>query len=231
MWGMGSNLPNNPTDRIAWAATRAPVWVVQAGSIGLTEALADEVAALTAAAQQAHAEALAARSTAQAATFALHNAIAALSQRSAHAIAAIKNFAALEDDPEVYTRAQIEAPAPRGTRPPPPQPRRLEATLHNGGVVKLTWRGRFGRGTYFQIFRAISGSAMSLVAATAAREHTDTLPPGCGEAVYSVRAVRASRRGGRDITGPHSIQIAIIPTAPRPAKARPHPPPSLADAA
>lgn len=187
---MGRNLPSDPIPRIDWLLVRTPLWVEHAGAIGLPPELAGRARDLAEAASARRAEALAARAAAEAATRAMHAAIEQASAVASAAIAQVKSHAAVTGDPSVLALAAIDPPAPRATRPPPPAPEQPRTRLENGGVVHLSWRGRFGRGTHFEVFRGVDGGPRRLIATAHEKRITDRLPPGCVEAVYHVRAVR-----------------------------------------
>lgn len=205
-------VPKNPADQIDFYTSHVPVWAGDPGAIGLTAAITDALAARLDQARAALADALAARDRSEAATAAYRAAVRELHGRGSAAIATIKAFAEVSDDPLVYARARIDAPRRRGPkRPMPGAPRITSAVVDARGGLVLEWRAAAGdpvgpsSGNYFEVLRRRDGlgEERSVIIGSTAGLRLRDAEIGPGTTVYTVR----SRRGVEP--GPESPPVAV----------------------
>ncbi|MBX3387340.1 MAG: hypothetical protein KF768_12285, partial [Phycisphaeraceae bacterium] len=205
-------VPRNPADQIRFYRTHVPVWAAEPDAIGLTAEITAELAARLAEAASAQAEAFAARNAAEAATLRYHEAVKALRARGARAVASIKAYAGITDDPGVYARAQIDPPRTGGpARPVPAAPSITSVSVDSQGVCTIEWAAARGEsvgpssGSYYEVLRQRKGlgERTAVVVGSAAGLSLRDADVGPGETIYMVR----SRRGNR--VGDPSTAVAI----------------------
>ncbi len=193
---------------IAFFASHVPVWSAKAAEIGLSPETVAELSALLSAAQDAAATQAAKSDEKKAATQAANQAAAALRAAGAGDLATIKAFAKSTNDPSVYTKAQIPAPADRTPAPPPSMPYDLDAALDNNGNVVLSFKADNAQshtGVFFEIRRKLDGqSGFTLVGSTGTKTFTDHgIQSGTASAVYNVTAKRG------ELSSPTSENIYV----------------------
>ncbi|MFG0242592.1 MAG: hypothetical protein ACF8R9_07415 [Phycisphaerales bacterium JB054] len=206
--------PRRPIDKVEFYETRIDPWAAHAAAIGLTEPAVTQLAALTVEAREAHADMLAARQAAMAATERFHNAVAAMHGgpgAGSDMLAAIKNHAETTDDAGVYALAQVPPPKTRSAVPPPGTPTRFRVKLLQDGAIELAWdcnNPARSEGTVYEVRRSIGGvggGPMTLVATVGQRKFLDRDIPaaalaeadGCGggRVTYQITALRSTARG------------------------------------
>lgn len=115
-------------------------------------------------------------------------------------IQTIKTFAATSDDPNVYVLAEIPAPAPPSTPPPPGTPFELSVGLLGDGSLDLKWKCNNPSGTMgtiYEVRRAPAGGALQFIGASGVKSFSDaSLPSGAATPItYQITAVRSTARG------------------------------------
>ena len=190
-------LPESRLDQVDFFETRISPWGLNAVAIGLTIAQTGAQSALTGAARNSHENMITARNAARAATAQFYADSDAMRANGADLIKIIKAFASSTDDPNVYTLAQIPAPAAPTPLPPPEIPTDLQSALLNSGSVELTWRGSVSPGGNFTVWRSLTPTPGSgvlgfvQIGLTGIKTFVDdTLPAGTPAATYFVKAHR-----------------------------------------
>jgi hypothetical protein len=194
-------MPKNPTDALRWIETHAPRWVREAGAIGLSEQLAQEVADLAAEARARRLAADRAASAARSATLAWKLSVRRAMDRTRAAIAAIKAHAAGAGGPGVYPLAGLPRPQKPGTAGPPASPSSPRFTVRTDGAVELAWTGGGPQGTFYVVKRLLPGEAgWTVVGTTTSKRFTDeTLEEGAREVRYAFDAQHGAHRVAGDI--------------------------------
>lgn len=198
-WRMGV-VPQNREAKLAFYEAHLAPWTTNATNIGLT---AGEVANLTALAEAGRATLLAAgeaRNASKAATQAFYAAIAALGKAGNGLVETIRLFAEANNNPSVYSLAQIPPPAIDAPVPPPGMPREFTVTLAQNGWINLQWKctnPEGANGTAYEVQRKIGGGPFSIIGiAGGNKTYIDsTLPAGSTGVVYQVTGVRSGLRG------------------------------------
>ncbi len=214
---MGTVLPDNPASQLAFFQVHAPMWVAQAGTIGLGQEQAAQVAAATRAAAAALAAAEAARRASIDATRAWQDAAGELRRVGGAAVMSIKAHATVSRDPGVLVRAGIGAPE----KPGPgrrsaseksealPRVRACTATPLNFARAKVEWTcgaGAMmgaGAGMSYRVSRSINGGPLKLidvVGSPGAGRRTSTyvdesIPVGVQTVGYTITPMRGGAVG------------------------------------
>lgn len=201
-------VPRNPADQIRFYASHVPVWAEHPSELGLSDEIVADLDAKLAAAEAAYRAALELRDQAEAATLRYRDAVRALHNRGAAAIATIKAFASVSNDALVYSRARIDPPSTSRAAPPPPgAPSVSSATVDSVGTLNLEWSAAHGEsvgpssGVYFEVLRTRCGlgeTQPTLIGTTAGLTLRDP-DIGPGENVYTVRARRGTRIGSESV--------------------------------
>jgi hypothetical protein len=195
-------VPETRLGKIEFYESRLGPWAASGAAIGLAIDSILALAAKTAAARAAYDTHLAAAAAARAATTDFYQTVTAMHGdpgAGSDMIATIRNYAQVQDDPEVYTLAQIPPPASPGTPPPPGVPTDFGVELLASGALSLTWKSRNPRGvggTIYELVRQVDGGAFTFVGSTGSRVFTDdTVPAGAAAVTYQITAVRSTARG------------------------------------
>lgn len=201
-------VPKNPADQIEFYASHVPVWSEDPGAVGLDSAIIDDLEAKLAAAEAAHAEALAIRDAAEAATLRYRDAVRALHARGARAVASIKAYAGITGSAGVYARARIDPPRGRGpARPVPGAPSIVSTSVDSHGTCTITWTAAHGdstgpsSGSYFEVLRRRVGlgEITPVVIGSVAGLSLRDAGIGPGGNIYTVRARRGARVGEESV--------------------------------
>lgn len=211
-------MPIIPTDReqaIQFCEQHIQPWTTNAVALGITAA---NVAALNTAAQAARAKLNAAkvsRQVSRAATEDYYAHVAAMRTQAADLVATIKLRAETNDDPNIYTLAQIPPPAAPQPLPAPGTPQNVTFVLTSGGALAIRFTAQnaaASTGAMFNVSRRLGNDAsmpFSPIGATpgtrggrgagaGARtiEFADTtLPLGTQQVSYIIQPQRAGRIG------------------------------------
>jgi hypothetical protein len=106
---------------------------------------------------------------------------------------------ATSDGKSVYPKASLPMPAAHSPIGAPGQPTGLKVVLHTQGEIELKWKcpnPKGSEGTMYEIQRKIGdGPNVPLGTVGKKRFVDETLPRGTAYAMYSIRAIRSTRRG------------------------------------
>lgn len=195
-------VPPSNIGKVEFYETHLTPWTNNAAAIGLS---LPEIAALslaTTGARTAYNTMIAARAAAKAATQSFYTKVSDMHSapgKGSDMIDTIKNFAQTNDDPNVYTLAQIPPPASGGVVPPPGTPFDFRVGLRQDGSLELKWKCNNptgASGTVYEIMRSISGGAMAFVDNAGEKLFVDaTVPPNAGPVTYQITGVRTTVRG------------------------------------
>ena len=193
---MGANLPADRGPAIDWITQRLAAWTANAAAIGVQESDVTALASLTSGATNAKTAAGTAREESKAKTLAWHEAADDAMDAARDLILQIKSFAASSDDPQVYVLAQLSPKDPPGETPAPDVPSDIRAELLNQGFIRLTWKGRGPRGTFYIIKRRFDNDADYAVVATVTdKTFTDeSVPFGTDRVTYAIDAQQTDKR-------------------------------------
>lgn len=203
---MGTNMPANRGQAIDWINAHLGPWETNAAAIGLDPTDPVALIALAGAADTARLAAEAARSTAKAKTQAWYDAADEAMDWARELILKIKAKAA--GDPQVYVLAQISAKASPGETPPPDVPSDIKAELLDQGRVRLTWKGKGPRGTFYIVKRRlINENTFTVIATVTDKVFTDeNLPFGVDKVVYAIDAQQTDKL----VYGPErNVQLGV----------------------
>lgn len=136
-----STIPSNPDDAILWLTDHLATWGPDPEAVGLAELDITTMQAALDAAVAARAETVSTRQEAKTATSAFHNKMKDMRSETSLRVAKIRTFARGSEDPEnVYTLAEIPAPATPTEAPPPAQVTDFRVTLEEGGALRVTFK-------------------------------------------------------------------------------------------
>lgn len=200
-----SIFPQSRLGKIEFYENRISDWAANAAGIGLTPAAIADLQTLVDAARAAYGESEKARIASQAATQAFYDAVRAMHSgpgAGSDMVDQIRGFARRTDNPQVYVLAQIPAPQPASSIPPPGTPFAFSVGLLETGALELKWKcinPEGAGGTIYEVRRRAGlnpASPFVYVGATGIRTFEDaTLPSGSSPVVYQVTAVRSTTRG------------------------------------
>lgn len=201
-------LPQSRADQITFFETHLPLWQADPASIGLSPAQVAGLAAQIASARAALTAADIQRIESMSATQNFHLETDGMTGTGTDLIRLIRAHAAITNDPDVYVRSGLPAPASGSPLPAPATPRNFQVTLQPTGAILLKWKcpqPRGAMGTLYEIARRIGPSSSTnrsaLIATVGRREFLDDSIPasaGAGGAdgiTYTVTAVRSTKRG------------------------------------
>lgn len=135
-----STLPSKDIDQITFMEQHAPIWAGSPASVGLTAPTCTAITAAVSAARKAFNDAQNARAASKSFTNTQKNAIAAMHTLSADAIKTIRLYAETTGDPNVYSKADIDPPAPPTPAQAPTQPIMLRASIEPSGALTIGWK-------------------------------------------------------------------------------------------
>lgn len=197
--------PQRLLERLEFFEQRAPGWVTNAATIGLTTEQATQLQNLVTGTRTAYDDAQAARNAAKSATVNQDAAFDAMDTFGAQMIKIIRAFGIATDDPSVFATAQI--PEPKQPEPRAPvNPSNVAFSLENNGALEVRWDGTIVPGTSFLVDRQIwagtgQPTAFVRVATVSERRFVDTdIPTGTATATYRVSALK----GGQQTAGAQS---------------------------
>jgi hypothetical protein len=218
-------VPDKKLEQLQFVDKHITPWTTNYAAIGLTR---EVVAAVGAAADRARASydaAAAARQASKSATMQADLDFKSMLDLVADAIKTIRLKAESTNDPSVYVKADIPAPAPRTDALPPTKPTSMQAVLGPDGSLTLQWKvepssegfDASTTGVLFTVRRRLAGETRWTILGTAKpgkagkrgfASFTDaTLPPAPEGLRYSVQGVRSSSRG--DLAGPVSNTFEV----------------------
>ena len=205
--------PSKPVERAAFyqekSASPDGPWVLQATNIGTTTAAVSDLNAKAQTALDKWQVALAARAAAKTATQDFYQAIATMSEAGADVIQSVRTKAGVSG-PEIWTLADLPAPATPSPVGPPGTPDGFRAELVQGGALLLSWKCQNPKGavgTVYQIARQAAGGAMTILGATGKKSFIDeTLPSGLAQVTYKITAIRSTKQG---LPGEFTVKFGV----------------------
>lgn len=194
-----SVLPAARVARIEWCEQHVETFTTNATAIGTTSAAVTAWAAKVAAARAAFDAQKIAQDNAKSATNTYNLAIAAMTDASADIIRQVKTQAGIVGD-EVYSLANIPAPATPGPIGPLGQANNVAASLDGNGGLLIKWKctnPKSAGGTTYQVWRRIgTAGEYTFLANVGVKEFVDsTVPASVSSLTYKIRAVRSTSAG------------------------------------
>jgi hypothetical protein len=200
-----SIFPQSRLGKIEFYENRITDWAANAAGIGLTPTAIADLTTLVEAARAAYSESEKARIASQAATQAFYDAVRAMHNgpgAGSDMVDQIRGFARRTDNPQVYVIAQIPAPQPASSIPPPGTPFGFTVGLLETGAIELKWKcinPEGAGGTIYEVRRRTGvnpASPFVYVGGSGTRNFTDnSLPSGSSPVTYQVTAARSTVRG------------------------------------
>lgn len=192
-------VPEKKAEKVAFYASKTPVWAASAVAIGTTTAAVTDLTTKTDTAQDKIAAALAAHEAAKNATADADLAVREMAQAGAAILQQIKAKAAVAGD-SIYILAQIPAPATPSPVGPPGTPVDFRVTLNPDGSIKTTWKCANppgAPGTIYQVARRIGAAGpFTPLTSVGTKSLTDpTIPAGTASVTYRITAVRSTSVG------------------------------------
>lgn len=194
-------VPSKDVDAIQYFEDHVSIWSEAGPTIGVTVPQADGVSDATAAARTAYQAQQQAKQAAKNSTVAFQAAMRVMRTKGGDLIKTVKAFAANSADPStVYTKAQIEPPAPPTSAPLPGQPTDFNVQLQSDGAVNIKWKSTNSAasgGVYFAVRRKLAGeTSFTLVGTTGSKSFVDaTIPTGTTSLTYIVQGFRGQSAG------------------------------------
>jgi hypothetical protein len=187
-----STIPTTLAEKLAFFEQHLPIWAVDPLSIGLSAAQVATLTSMVVSARSTFDFAGTQRAASRAATNDQTIAFSAMTDLGGDLIKTIRAFAETNDDPNVYSAAQIPPPAPPSPPGPPALPTALKAKFMTPFGIRLDWKGSIAQGTYFAIFRQVAGeTAFTNIQTTRDKFYEDlSLPGGIDAASYYIAAFR-----------------------------------------
>ncbi|MEQ8316375.1 MAG: hypothetical protein RIE77_10905 [Phycisphaerales bacterium] len=147
--------PQSDTQFVTWASDHVAVWAGNGTppDIGLTTEQVAAAQLLVDDAEEKLDAQRAARDAAKAATAEKDTSVDALRASIGGLIGIIDGYAKNTADPDVYARAQIDAPRPAAPRTDAPTPTDVQASLLNDGTVEFRFRVASGGGAVYLVQR------------------------------------------------------------------------------
>ncbi len=205
---MGTNMPAKRGPAIDWINQRLDMWTANAAAIGLDPTDVATLTALTGTAKTARTHAQTLRNNAKSGTVAWYAAADEAMDKARDLILEIKSFAASSDDPQVYVLADVSPRSAQGETPAPDVPSVIRAELLDQGRVRLTWKGKGPRGTFYIVKRRLPGeSTFTVIATVTDKVFTDeSLPYGVDKVVYAIDAQQTDKL----VYGPEkNVQLGV----------------------
>ena len=196
--------PTSPRlDFLNWAIEHGQVFDDQEANIGLTASQVAAFRAATTAAQATETTRGNAEAVARAATNDNNAAFAALKRQAATCVRSIKTFAENNNNPNVYSLAQIPPPADPSAVPPPGQPTNLTVDLDSTtGAITLRWKAnnpKGAAGTSYIVRRRLPADPQgnfTFIGVTGVKKYTDnTFTAGPDAVQYTIQGQRSDKAG------------------------------------
>lgn len=204
-------MPTYPRDRqefLNWCEAHQPIWEASAAAIGLVSAQTTLFKNNTIAMRAKVTAQTTARLAAKAATEAVVDSESVLRSTASDLVRAIRSFAENNNNPNVYTIAQIPPPQAASPVPPPGQPTDFKVELNPSGSITIKWKAKHPEGSdrvvYFVQRKLAAEANFSLLGGTGDKFYEDaSFPAGIDGATYIVTAQRGQ------VSGPPSQQLTV----------------------
>ncbi|UYV11230.1 MAG: hypothetical protein NCW75_07925 [Phycisphaera sp.] len=205
---MGTNLPAERGPALDWINAHLEPWGDNAAAIGLDPTEVTALVTLAGSAETARTEADTARQASKASTLNWYDKADAAMNWARDLILKVKTHAAINNDPQVYVLAQMSPKDPPGETPAPDVPSDIKAELLDQGRVRLTWKGKGPRGTFYIVKRRLTSETNFTVVATVTdKAFTDeALPFGTDRVTYAIDAQQTDKL----VFGPEkNVQLGV----------------------
>jgi hypothetical protein len=192
-------VPATRIGKIDFYEAHLQAWATNAASIGLDPAAVLAFQTIVAEARTRHLDAEMKREASKAATQVFYGRTDAMGAVGSAMLRTIRAFADTTNDSDVYTLAQIPAPATPGPVGPPGQPYELHVGLAATGALQLKWKcdnPSGSQGTVYEVQRRIGSGPFQFVELAGERTlEDDTIPAGSSSMIYQIIAARGKTRG------------------------------------
>lgn len=192
---MGTNLPPDRGPAVDWITEHLSLWTASAAQIGLDPTEVTALASLTSAAGTARSAAGTARQESKNKTRDWYDKADAAMNEARELILKIKAFAATSGDPQVWVLSGLSPRDEPGETPAPDVPSDIKAELLNQGYVRLTWKGKGPRGTFYIVKRRLDNEPkFSVIATVTDKAFTDEdLTFGVDKVTYAIDAQQTDK--------------------------------------
>jgi len=221
-----STVPNKPLDKIQFFEDHLAPWNASAVGIGTTAATVTDLQNKTQNARAAYTAQQVARQTAKTATQAFNDAVNLMSVAGQGIIKQVRAKAEVSGDLNVYTLAQIPAPAVPSSRAAPGTPFNFKVKLQPNGTLEIIWNCNNPSGTSgttYNVFRRnlVTGEFAYLGGSGQRLFIDDTIPAGRTQLTYQIQAVRSTSVGvfgefnvnfGTNASGSSTAMLIETPT-------------------
>ncbi len=191
--------PRKRLERVQYFETHLAPFTTNMTAIGLATADITGLTTKTELARELYTAQQAALTAAKSATQAFYDAVTDMGNFGDDCINKIRGKAKTTGNPEVYTLAQIDPPAPRTPVTTLGTPSNFKANLQPDGSLKLTWKCVNPRatGTVYNLSRRVDDdTSFTPIGGTGKKEFVDaTVPLGTTQVVYRIRATRSTAVG------------------------------------
>lgn len=201
-----SLLPDTIIGQIEFCEEHLPIWTANATQIGLLPAQVTAFGTAVTAARTQYNAAVAARAAAKNQTANMHQKLDTMNGQCADLVRIIRAYANVQNDPNVYIKAEIPAPPTPQPVPAPGTPGDFTVSINELGAIRIDWKcanPTSAIGTVYEVSRRIGSpeeSEFTFVGNTGKKFFEDTtLPSGSAGGpfgvTYSVTGVRSTLRG------------------------------------
>lgn len=197
-------IPSSREDAILFCEQHLSAWSANAAALGLLPATVTQLTSLTTQARAKFNASQAARQVSKTATADFYTGTDTMRALASDMVRVIKAKAELDNNPNIYSLAQIPAPDAPSVQPPPGKPNNVDITLNPGGSVTLKWdsaNSTASTGVFFQVARRINTSSgpqqgFAGVGGTMTKQFTDeTIPVGTQSVSYIIQGFRGDKPG------------------------------------
>jgi len=197
---MAPIVPSGDLGKLQFYEAHLNPWATNAAAIGLSVDQITAIDTLTQAARAAFDAKEAAEQAKLAATQSFYDAVSSMQATGAGLIATIKAKAKADDDPSVYTLAEIPAPGTPTPTPAPGTPFDFRVSLLQNGAVELTFKADNPSnpgGIVYQVLRQDAPqTAFAFLVNAGEKRFVDTsIPAGTSSVVYQVTGYRGAKAG------------------------------------
>ena len=190
-------------DFLAWANAHVQVFDDQEANIGLTAAQVLAFRTALTAAQASETALTNAKDIAAGATVENNGKFVALRKAASTCVRSIRTFAENNNNPNVYTLAQIPPPADPSEVPPPAKPVNMTVSLDaSNGAITLKWKAsnpKGSTGTSYIIYRRLPANPQGefqFVGVSGEKKFTDnTFTAGPDAVQYVIQGQRSDKAG------------------------------------
>lgn len=193
-------IPKSKLGQIGFYEAHISPFTTNQAAIGILTTDVTDITTKTTNARAAYDVHVAAQQAAKTATESFYNSVAAMSTFGATLIAKIRAKAEATGNPNVYTLAEIPAPATPTPVGAPGKPFDFGVVLNEDGSLQINWKCNNpsgAGGTMYQVFRRDGDEGeFNYLGGTGKKLFLDeTIPAGTANVVYKIQAVRSTKAG------------------------------------